>query len=817
LILETLQVASFGALISVRLELEPGANVILGPNEAGKSTLFKALQHLLLTPVNLNKRSFQETIRPLLPVGGGDTVSASIGFRVADQPYNLEKSWGASSAVELRLPDGSRITEGAAVEARLRDLLPVNPGTLRTVLLTFQSGLSTTMEDLKENKETVYSLSDLLHRSVLETDGISVGRFRELLDQRCSQYLKRWDLERQSPERKRGADTRWSRERGTVLEAYYSLEDSEKHYEEVKEAEVVFGKLTEQLETCTRELAEKEGNLKGIEKAAKDAEERRVLEVKLENTELSLKDLQSDYESWTEGLLRSEVLAKELPELQQLVQALEHEKDKTQAYQQKQGLIERFERIRAKREQWRQAEADLSKLLLLSRSQLEQLQHGASEIEKLKASLNAGNLSLTFRAHKAIDLLAGKDIEPPVEQHLAKEKLLRIEAAGKIEIRHREWSLEVYSGKGEFKEIADQYDQAQARLQQLLNELKVSSIQEAEAASQSYEAQRSETQTARTVYEQELGSDSYEALEQAYNKTSELPPSRELSQVLEELVRKRSRSQDIQTELKNIQKKLDAMITRYGDKETLFARIVELAGTGKELNEKLRRLDPLPKDYTDARSLIDYYNGLKEDVEASRREKIRLESDCRNAENSLPDESSEEAKRRLEEAREQFHRQVQKAEILVRVKEAAGRLLDELDEGVYEPFTTLVSQYLAILTNNRYRNVPSGTSLPAAVVRRDGRNLPYDLLSVGTKDLFALAVRLAMAEFFLGGTEGFLVLDDPLVDLDPDRQRRAAEVLTEFSKKQQLVIFTCHPAHAQLLAGAHRVEIGTSQEIYPRR
>lgn len=810
MILETLQVVSFGALVSLKLELEPGANVILGPNEAGKSTLFKALQHLLLTSVNLNKRNFQEVIQPLLPVGGGDTVSASIRFRVEDRPYHLEKSWGASSAVELRLPDGARITEEEAVDARLRDLLPVSPGTLRTVLLTFQSGLSTTMEELKENKETVYSLSDLLHRSVLETDGISVGRFRELLDQRCSQYLKHWDLEPQSPERKRGADTRWSRERGTVLEAYYTLEDSEKHYEEVKETEVVFGKLTEQLEACTRELAEKEGNLKGIEKAAKDAEERRVLEVKLENTELSLKDVQSDYQSWTKGLLRREGLEKELPELQQSVQALEPEKDRVQAYQQKQGLIEHFKRIRAKREQWQQAEARLSELLPLSRSQLEQLQHSASEIERLKASLKAGNLSLTFRAHKAIDLVTGKDMEPPAEQHLAKDKPLTIEAAGKIEMHHREWSLEVYSGKGEFKEIADQYDQAQSRLQQLLDELKVSSIQEAETASQSYEAQRSDTQTVRTVYEQELGSDSFEALEETYHNSSELPPSRELSQVIEELVRKQSRAQDIQTELENIQKKFDTMSTRYGDKETLFARIVELAGAGKELNEKLSRLDPLPKGYTDARSLIDYYNGLKEEVEASRGEKIRLESDCRNAENSLPDESSEEAKRRRDGAREQFHRQVQKAEILVRVKEAAGGLLEELDEGVYEPFTALVSQYLATLTNNRYRNVPSSTSLPGAVVRRDGRNLPYDLLSAGTKDIFALAMRLAMAEFFLGGTEGFLILDDPLVDLDPDRQRRAAALLTEFSKKQQLVIFTCHPTHAQLLAGAHQVEIGTS-------
>jgi exonuclease SbcC len=637
-----------------------------------------------------------------------------------------------------------------------------------------------------------------------------VGQFREFLDQRCSQYLKHWDLERQQPERKRGTDTRWSRERGTVLEAYYTLQDSEKHYEEVKETEVVFGKLTEQLEACTREVAEKEGNLKGIEQAAKDAEQRRVLEVELENTELSMKDIQSDYENWTKSLLRCEALEKELPELQCSIQALEQEREKTQAFQQKQGLIERFERIRDKRVRWQQEETRLRELLPLSRSQLEELRQSASEIDRLRASLKAGNLSLTFRAHRPIDLVAGKDMEPPAEQHLGEDKTLRIEAAGKIEMRHQEWSLEVYSGKGEFKEIADQYDHAQSRLQQLLDEQKVSSIQEAEKASQDYEARRSETQTARAVYEQELGSDSFEALEKTHHNASEPPPSRELSQVLEELARKRSRSQDVQTELENIQKNLDTMVRRYGDKEALFARIVELAGSSKELNEKLSHLAPLPKGYSDAGSLIDYYSGLKEDVETLRREKIRLESDCRNAENSLPEESSEEAKSRWEEAREQFHRQVQKAEILMRVQEAAAHLLEELDEGVYEPFTNLVSQYLSTLTNARYRNVPSGTSLPGAVIRRDGRSLAYDFLSAGTKDLFALAVRLAMAEFFLGNTEGFLVLDDPLVDLDPDRQQRAATVLTQFSKKQQLVIFTCHPTHAQLLAGAHRVEIGTS-------
>lgn len=46
-----------------------------------------------------------------------------------------------------------------------------------------------------------------------------------------------------------------------------------------------------------------------------------------------------------------------------------------------------------------------------------------------------------------------------------------------------------------------------------------------------------------------------------------------------------------------------------------------------------------------------------------------------------------------------------------------------------------------------------------------------------------LAVRLAMDRCFLGTADGFLILDDPLVDMDPDRQAAAAKVIGEFVRK----------------------------------
>ncbi len=63
-----------------------------------------------------------------------------------------------------------------------------------------------------------------------------------------------------------------------------------------------------------------------------------------------------------------------------------------------------------------------------------------------------------------------------------------------------------------------------------------------------------------------------------------------------------------------------------------------------------------------------------------------------------------------------------------------------------------------------------------------------------------------MARHFVDGRDGFLLLDDPLVDLDPDRQATACAILQHFGSEKQVIILTCHPSHADILGG-HRVEL----------
>ena len=78
-------------------------------------------------------------------------------------------------------------------------------------------------------------------------------------------------------------------------------------------------------------------------------------------------------------------------------------------------------------------------------------------------------------------------------------------------------------------------------------------------------------------------------------------------------------------------------------------------------------------------------------------------------------------------------------------------------------------------------------------------SLPVSFLSKGTKDILALSIRLAAAEVYLENNSGFLMMDDPLVDMDSTRREASITVLKEFSKSHQTIVFTCYDTHATLL------------------
>lgn len=123
------------------------------------------------------------------------------------------------------------------------------------------------------------------------------------------------------------------------------------------------------------------------------------------------------------------------------------------------------------------------------------------------------------------------------------------------------------------------------------------------------------------------------------------------------------------------------------------------------------------------------------------------------------------------------------------------------------------SRHFATMTSGRYTSlaVPLGEGRIEVFDTRSASRTT-EVLSRGTAEQLYLAVRLGLiAQLGDVGAGLPVLMDDVLVNFDPDRRRGAAEAIAELATARQVIFFTCHPETADLLAevapGAVRLEL----------
>ena len=103
------------------------------------------------------------------------------------------------------------------------------------------------------------------------------------------------------------------------------------------------------------------------------------------------------------------------------------------------------------------------------------------------------------------------------------------------------------------------------------------------------------------------------------------------------------------------------------------------------------------------------------------------------------------------------------------------------------------------MVGDRFSTIDMDSDMPTAFKTKEATSLTYSLLSHGTKDTVALAWRFALCEKLLEEGVGFIILDDPMVDIDPARRKDVVKAIKEFSEQYQTIVMTCHPDHAEEL------------------
>jgi DNA repair exonuclease SbcCD ATPase subunit len=288
-----------------------------------------------------------------------------------------------------------------------------------------------------------------------------------------------------------------------------------------------------------------------------------------------------------------------------------------------------------------------------------------------------------------------------------------------------------------------------------------------------------------------------------------LPSTRSVEALDEERNSAVDKKAKLTHEIGQVKEKVEKWAKEHEDLDKLTDKILATTSDLDTAKKELAGLPPLPDGFD---SVSDYLGELKEKEEAREETEGDLKDlKIQQAEmvGAAPKRTAEELREELEFKEREFQRQAETGQALLRIRSKLEQIVAEReDEYPMKNLEATVARHFNELTCGRYERVRLDGTTPVEVAGT--LTLETGLLSQGTAGSLALATRLALAELYLGDMEGFLVLDDPFTDMDPDRRRAAQRCLGAFAEERQVIFFTCHPDHAAEvvdLSGARRPEI----------
>jgi exonuclease SbcC len=249
------------------------------------------------------------------------------------------------------------------------------------------------------------------------------------------------------------------------------------------------------------------------------------------------------------------------------------------------------------------------------------------------------------------------------------------------------------------------------------------------------------------------------------------------------------------------------MAKNYQSQEHLLNAIV---GREVELNGMkvaLDKLQTLPAGFGNTMEFRLHIKSLRDELKQLGEELRRNWHEHDVKERELPEESYEELKLQYEIAGQELAKNLARAQTFMHLKEAFSDTLAAMDANSFQPLIAAFSKYLSQTTRGNYRLGRLDEHFNLSMIRQDEVRMPINLLSSGTYDSVALALRFALLEQIFLGRDGFVVLDDCLVDLDAARRGEAVNIIKEYARQNQVIFTTCSRETARLLGG-NTIELG---------
>lgn len=805
MILRRIHVQRYRGLDDFSADFTPGLNVVRGPNEAGKSTLQAAITSLLfdkpaLAPTALNAvKSWRTEAAPTL--SGVITVNGD--------EFLLTKDFEARTGL-LTLPDGTKITDERKILAKIAEISGVDSQELYRATACLQ-----------QQQWAQVVAGQVLQESLQQNlTGGAEGAQAQAILRALDKAIKDLELGRRRPSINTGALKQVEDE---ITRATGELDRALEEYDRARRGRLELEEANAQAEAIERELAEAEALEGRVAKALeleRQASELRKQADGIEQRLGRITQLQRDIATLERGLADrpnvEETLAAEVSSwatrMKERQEELDRDRADLRAMEDNRKRLERelarLPKSAVSREQIDQARrlrADLDHARTEAAENARQaadcarqIAEGARQIAPRKALIIAG----------AIVALAGIALSTLSPAYLAGAVAGLVLAAIGLSLRAPEGWRELPERLARHKAAQEASMQLAQRLEaQLAQALALVGSEDLDAVADEI----AENERQRIGLEAALESErsSIAVLEERVKEREAIV--RALQEKLDEALRD-SGLDSVDRLVEEAQSRSKALRLLGSRQDQLRGELggqtveelerqqrelaIELRGITEELKTpELATAGLSPAQYQELQTKIARLKTEQDAVEATRR---RAETVLHAAHHDQ--DSVAELEGRLTRLREKLALLEERLAVYTLAREVIEQAMNDVLSSVTENIAPRMGDLLAQLTNERYCKIELDNEMGPVVTcpRSDrqiglgpGRRNQDGGLSCATREQVFLAARLALVDMLWPKGGPPLLLDDPLVNFDPERRHAAVDALLSAAETHQVIVFTC--------------------------
>lgn len=784
--IKSISCTQFAGVRDRNVSFTDGINVIYGKNESGKSTLVNLLSRTLFQKARLDRRSDKDFFELYFPGANkgssitGDFADGKVTLETDGGTYTLSKEWGPDSRCILSTPDGV-IRDQSRIDTVLKEILLYGEGVYADMLFSSQRNTNLSLQailDASKRTAAKQEITDAVSQAFAESDGISIDAIEQAITAKIEEIAgKHWDFDREAPVRKVG---RWSNALGSILRAYYALEDAKAVLNEIS-------RLENEADHTASDYAEKD-------MAARDAEET----YHRFNTFASRLTVQSERKKTIDRIDKellkiSEVLLNwpQLTDTLDRAKALLTEKTNRE-------LIDKYEAAKKIHDELRAIDENAANRPCPSDSEIMQVKTAQRGVTTLENKLCGMNLNA------AIHMLSGTRVEitslrtgVPVE---LSDGVASITEAVKIVVPDI-MELQLSPANVDVAMIEGQIAEQKNIITSIFAKYNVDSLDELERIAKSIADAKTKADVANSHLAMLLGGITYEELEAAAKAITDL--IRPIEEIESDIIAVCG-STDIARFITAKETIIAGYVSEYSSINDLKVKAFDLETELKKAKESASIGTDIPAEYLNISDPDAHLESLQRDLkhkqslrEAALTSKTTAASKLESYQENIsgdPVEDVERAKRDFEEQKSLLAHWLHIAEVFKTQK-------DNTQNNPMQDIADCFTRYLGVISSGKVSSeFPEADKLNMNIYSENKR-LDYGKLSEGTKDTVSLAFRLAVLDHLFPQGGGVVVFDDPFTDMDADRMAQSCELIKECAIRHQVIFLTCKLEYTDIFCG----------------